>query len=613
MCGIAGTAGRPPETALLERMAETMWKRGPDGQGVWHDDNAGLAVRRLMIIDLHERSNQPLHLGPLHLVFNGEIYNYKELREELRGKGHRFETEGDAEVLLHAWAEWEETALERVNGMFAFCIWDESAQLLTLATDPFGEKPLYYLHREGQLVFASEVKAIFQADAAPVSPNEDALAAYIARGAMPEAPETFFAGIARLPGAHVLRWRDGRIETERYWYPRPVEVPHEYAAAAAQLRELLVDSIRLRLRSDVPVGTSLSGGIDSSTIVALSSELAGDHRRHAFTARFPGFVNDEWRYAAEVAERAHVVEHHAIEPTAEEALSDLQQLVVDEEEPVGSLSVYAQWRVMRTAREAGVVVLLDGQGGDELFGGYSISAGFALRSAGARLALRELLVSPGRAAVIGRSLAMDVLPGPAKRVYWRRVATRYAAADVVARSAANGHRPRPDWIREGGPLGRELRTQAFATVLPELLRYADRSSMAHSLELRLPLLDRRIAEFGLSAPAEFLYQDGRSKRILRDVGRGLVPDSVLDRRDKVGYEPPQAEWLIEPRFRERIQEVLLDPAARSRGLYDLAAIEADTRSGAWRDPRGIWRTLNAELWARALVEGRGAESVSQVA
>ena len=297
-------------------------------------------------------------------------------------------------------------------------------------------------------------------------------------------------------------------------------------------------------------------------------------------------------------------------------MSDLQQLVVDQEEPVGSLSIYAQWRVMRTAREAGVIVLLDGQGGDELFGGYSISAGFALRSAGARLALREVLGSPGRAAVIGRSLAMDVLPGPAKRAYWRRVATPYAAADVVARSAATLPTVvfRPSVIvDDGGPGAAELRTQAFATVLPELLRYADRSSMVHSLELRLPLLDRRIAEFALSAPPEFLYQDGSSKRILRDVGRGLVPDSVLERRDKVGYEPPQEEWLIEPRFREWIREILLDPAARSRGLYDLAAIETDARSGSWRDPRGIWRTLNAELWARALVEGRGAESVSQVA
>jgi asparagine synthase (glutamine-hydrolysing) len=614
MCGIAGIAGgAPPELALLEQMAQTMWKRGPDGQGVWGDEHAGLGVRRLMIIDLHERSNQPLHLGPLHLVFNGEVYNYKELREELRGKSHRFETEGDAEVLLHAWAEWRESALERINGMFAFAIWDESEGLLTLATDPFGEKPLYYSHREGRLVFASEVKAIFRDETIPISANEAALAGYIARGAMPEAPETFFGGIARMPGAHVLRWHDGRIETKRYWHPQSVEVPHDYGAAVAHLRELLVDSIRLRLRSDVPVGTSLSGGIDSSTIVALSSEIAGDHRRHAFTARFPGFANDEWRYAEEVAERAHVIEHHGVEPTAGEALNDVQKLVVDHEEPVGSLSIYAQWRVMKTAREAGVIVLLDGQGGDELFGGYDVSAGFALRSSGWRSASRELLTSPGRASVIGRSLAMDVLPAPAKRAYWRRISTPYAAAEIAGTAAANGHPPRADWIHRADPLGRELRTQAFATILPELLRYADRSSMAHSLELRLPLLDRRIAEFALSVPAEFLYRDGITKRILRDVGRGRVPDSVLDRRDKVGYEPPQRAWLAEPRFRRRIEEILLDPAARSRGLYDISAIEADARCGSWRDSRGIWRALNTEVWFHELVEGLRREPAGEPA
>src|SRR6185312_13967168 len=178
MCGIAGTAGGKPEASLLERMALTMRKRGPDGQGVWHDDRAGIAARRLAIIDLHERSNQPLHLGPLHLVFNGEIYNYRELREELRGLGHGFETEGDAEVLLHAWAEWGEGALERFNGMFAFAIWDAEQGALTLACDPFGEKPLYFSRAGGGLVFASEVKAL----EVPAGADEAALARYVARG-----------------------------------------------------------------------------------------------------------------------------------------------------------------------------------------------------------------------------------------------------------------------------------------------------------------------------------------------------------------------------------------------------------------------------------------------
>jgi asparagine synthase (glutamine-hydrolysing) len=614
MCGIAGTTGGPPpDERLLESMAETMWRRGPDGQGVWRDEVAGLAVRRLAIIDLHERSNQPLHLGPLHLVFNGEIYNYKELREELRGRGHAFETEGDTEVLLHAWDEWGEGALDRVNGMFAFAIWNDRERTLVIATDPFGEKPLYYAHVASRIVFGSDVKAVLRDPAVGAVPEDDSLEAFVARGVMPEAPTTFFGGIRRLPGAHVLRWRNGDVESERYWRPGHVEVPSSYDDAVVELRTLLLDSIRLRLRSDVPVGTSLSGGVDSSTVVALSAQLAGDHRRHAFTARFCDFERDEWRYAHEVAEVAGVVEHHAIEPTAADALRHLDQLVVDHEEPVNSLSVYAQWRVMQAAREAGVVVLLDGQGGDEVFGGYEISAGFAMRAAGPVGALRELATSPKRAVVFAQSLAMDFLPEAAKRAYWRRNANAYAAADVAARAAAHGSRRRARWIEAGDPLERELRTEAFATILPELLRYADRSSMAHSVELRLPLLDRRIAEFGQSAPAEFLYRDGVSKRILRDAARGAVPDTILARRDKIGYEPPQARWLSEPEFRTTIADVLLDERARGRGLFDAGAIETDYRAGRWRDPNGVWRALNAELWLRALIETPHPAVVKQAA
>jgi asparagine synthase (glutamine-hydrolysing) len=602
MCGIAGSVGGGGASeTLLQRMADTMIKRGPDGQGIWTDERAGLVACRLAIIDLHERSNQPLHFGDLHLVFNGELYNYRELREELRALGHSFDTEGDAEVLLHAWAEWGEHALERFNGMFAFAIWDAGSRRLVLATDPFGEKPLLYARSGDRLVFASEFKALLHDESVPADPNDDALAQFVARSVMPLPDETFFRGIRRLPGAHVLRFERGAISVERYWRPGAVDVPPTYPEAADELRELLHDSIRLRLRSDVPVGTSLSGGIDSSTVVILAAAIAGDHRRHAFTARFPGFERDEWAHAASVAERAGVVEHHAVEPAATELLDDLEQLVLDHEEPVGSASIYAQWRVMAVAKDAGVVVLLDGQGGDELFGGYEISAGFALRAAGPRAALSELVANPSRAGVLGRSLAMDFLPRPLRRAYWRRVTTPYAAQEIASHAAAAERRREP-WIQESSPLGRELLTQAFDTSLPQLLRYADRSSMAHSRELRLPFLDRRIAEFAFSLPAGFVYGNGRSKRILRDVGRGLVPDEVLDRRDKVGFLPPQARWLNEAVSRERIAEVLLDGHARARGLYDTAAVEADVGAGAWRDPDGIWRALNAELWLTLLTK-----------
>ncbi|HEV2060657.1 MAG TPA: asparagine synthase (glutamine-hydrolyzing), partial [Solirubrobacteraceae bacterium] len=389
MCGIAGTVGgTAPDAGVLSAMAGAMAHRGPDGQGVWHDDHAGLAFRRLAIIDLEERSNQPLHLGRWHLVFNGEIYNYLELREELRLGGRTFVTEGDGEVLLHAWDAWGEGALDRINGMFAFAIWHDERHTLTLAADPFGEKPLYWALEGGQLVFGSDLRAILQAQPGLAQVRDGVIGAYLGLGQMPPVEESFLARVRRLPAAHVLRFGGGRANVARYWTPSRVAVPATYTDAVDALRAELVDSIRLRLRSDVPVGTSLSGGVDSSAIVCLSAELAGEHRRHAFTARFRGYERDEWDFARTVAQTAGVVVHHSVEPTPAGLLEDLDELVRDQEEPFGSLSIYAQWCVMKAAREAGVTVLLDGQGADELFGGYEGIGGWTTRALGLRAMAR---------------------------------------------------------------------------------------------------------------------------------------------------------------------------------------------------------------------------------
>ena len=288
MCGIAGIVGGPPVgPELLTRMARCMAHRGPDGEGVWSDEQTGLAFRRLAIIDLDERSMQPMHFGPWHLVFNGEIYNYRELRDELRALGHEFVTEGDGEVLLHAWAQWETDALERFDGMFAVALWHDERRELTCACDPFGEKPLFWAHDGDRLVFASDVRALLLARTDLGTPRLEVLGPYLARGLMPPIDQSFFAEINRLPGAHLLRLRDGRVEVRRYWRPRRLEAPSRYEDAVERLRELLTGSIGRRLRADVPVGTSLSGGVDSSAVVALVASLAGDHNRHAFTARFP--------------------------------------------------------------------------------------------------------------------------------------------------------------------------------------------------------------------------------------------------------------------------------------------------------------------------------------
>ena len=603
MCGIAGTVGgTAPDAGVLTAMAGAMAHRGPDGQGVWHDAHAGLAFRRLAIIDLEERSNQPLHLGPWHLVFNGEIYNYRELREELRRAGHAFVTEGDGEVLLHAWDAWGERALDRVNGMFAFAIWHDERRTLTAAADPFGEKPLYWALEGGQLVFASDIRALVQAQPALAQPRDSVLAPYLGLGLMPPIDESFFARVRRLPAAHLLRFAAGSATVERYWAPRRVAVPPTYPEAVDVLRAELVDSIRLRLRSDVPVGTSLSGGVDSSAIVCLSAELAGDHRRHAFTARFPGYERDEWEYAQVVAQTAGVVQHHPVAPTPAELLGDLDALVRDQEEPFGGLSIYAQWRVMKAARAAGVTVLLDGQGADELFGGYDGIGGWVTRSRGPRAMGRAAVSGDGRGE-LARAIGAELLPAALRRRHRRGLCSPYVAA-AVAEAAVGRPTPRGPGADDSSPLRRELLRQSFHTSLPELLRYADRDSMAHSREARLPFLDRRIANFAFSLPPQFLHRGGVRKAILRDAVRGTVPDVVLDRRDKVGFEPPQATWMHDEAVIARVAEVVLDPGARGHALYDRAALEADVRSGRWRDPKAVWRVFNLELWLTALGRDR---------
>lgn len=584
-----------------------MAHRGPDGQGVWSDELAGFGFRRLAIIDLHERSNQPLHLGCLHLVFNGEIYNYIELRDELASLGHRFETEGDAEVLLHAWAQWREGALDRFEGMFAFCVWDDERGRLTMAVDRFAEKPLFYHQCDERLLFASDIRALRAADPAVGIADERAIASFVALGTMPTLPTTFFNDVRRLPPAHLARWERGMLSMRRYWMPQRVAVPDNLDAVAEKLRELLFDSVRLRLRSDVPVGTSLSGGVDSSAIVSVSARLAGGHPRHAFTATFPGFARDEWRYAEETARVAGVIEHHAVLPRAEELFDDLETLVRDQEEPFISTSIYAQWRVMRAAREAGVLVLLDGQGADELFGGYSGAGSWALRASGPRASLAALARNPA----IAEELAIAYMVGHTPHALLRKHRMRRASPYVtraLAHEVVNIESSPLGWNDDGSPLRGELYRQAFRTTLPNLCRYADRDSMAHSIEVRLPFLDRRIAEFAFSLPADMVFRNGVTKLALREAMRGLVPGRVLDRRDKVGYETPEANWFSAPVARARLAEIVLDPCVIANGRYDTAALERDLAAGVWRDVGALWRAINVELWLRSLAAPVGIMS-----
>jgi asparagine synthase (glutamine-hydrolysing) len=598
MCGIAGIAGRGAgDAAALERMAAAMFHRGPDGHGVWHDDRVGLSFRRLAIIDLDERSNQPFHRDDVHLVFNGEIYNYIELREELRRCGHTFVTEGDAEVLLHAWLRWGEACLHSLNGMFAFALWDARTRRLSLVTDRFAEKPLYFHHVNDRLLFASEVRAMGAADPSVGVPDPRATASFLALEEMPVLPATFFRDVQRLPPAHIAHWTpDGSVRVSQWWEPKTIDVPREPQDAARELRDRLISSISLRLRSDVPVGTSLSGGIDSSAVVALTSQLVDNHRRHAFTATFPGFARDEWKYADAVASLAEVGHHHAVNPRIDELFDDLPALVASQEEPFRSTSIYAQWRVMRAAREAGVIVLLDGQGADELLAGYDGVEGWALRALGHRAALSAVLRDRRVAESVLLAYSSGRAPELIARRHRLRRASPYVAPELAREAAAHPDAP-CEWTTSGSPLRRQLLTQLFCTSLPNLCRFADHNSMAFGVEVRLPFLDPHIAEFALSLPTPLVWRDGVTKPVLRDAIAGDVPDIIVARRDKVGYETPQDRWFSSELGRARIAEMLLDDSAVVPCVR--AEIERDLATAAWRDTAAIWRLINVELWLSA--------------
>jgi asparagine synthase (glutamine-hydrolysing) len=650
MCGIAGLVGRlePDAPRVLERMTSALRHRGPDDEGYLlagaggtrrfrgPDTVAGIddprlpptlpegtrvafGHRRLSILDLTRAGHGPMGTrdGRLWITYNGEIFNYVELRDQLRARGHVFETASDTEVLLAAYAEWGEDALSRLNGMFAFALYDARDRSVLGVRDRFGVKPFHYWSGQGLFAFASEIKALLAHSRVPCRPDETAVSGFLVAGALDESDRTFFADVRSLPGGHAVRVREDGAAVVRRWYtlPEPEPAPGE----AAALRDLLEDAVRVRLRSDVDVGTCLSGGLDSSSIVALTARLrgpdaAGAHRSFSIVYPEPGL--DESPHIDAVV-KATGVHGSRVTPTAAELERDLPALVRSQDEPFPSASVYSQWRVMRLAADAGVRVLLDGQGGDEVLGGYRYHLGPFLaetaRTRGWRAARREIALLHENAQV-GRSLLAGLLAYHALPIpdgIRRRAVTRYAShrrldpalldPDFRRRSGhatSARHRPRATLLAE-------RREGLLRTSLPALLRYEDRNSMAFSVEARTPFLDFRLVERALALPASDLVRGGWTKAILRDSMAGVLPECVRLRRDKLGFATPEARWLreIAPRVRE-----WLAPGARV-GHVIRPDVLADWRAGpddALAARAGLWRVLSVELWLRHLEDLRRA-------
>ena len=596
MCGILGVLALGDGVASLhtERAASLLAHRGPDKSAIWSgrsgDASIVLGHRRLSILDLSAAGEQPMlrrengtfspartadDSARLAMVYNGEIYNYVELRDELRRAGHRFSSESDVDVLLAAYAEWREECLQRLNGMFAFAIWDREARRLFCARDRFGEKPLYYVldPRAKRFAFASEVKALV--GMGEVAPDTDARAVYrfFRFGEQAGVEETVWKGVRKLLPATSLTIQvsHGRLVSQfcKYW---DVAIADEHGVtpsrATTEFADLFRDSVRIRLRADVPIGTSLSGGLDSSSVLCQIDALGAAAGQKAFTARMDDPALDEGRHVDLVLARTGVP-GYSVTPTPGEFLAELDQLAYHQEEPFTSTSVFASYLVHRLAKEHDVTVMLDGQGADEYLAGYAHYPALLLsslaRAARWRSWHRERAATR---AVIG----VDPVPPRAALRYWLRslvsnngsssTLTIDSERDITFLSADMRHEFAAETPRTLAITGSALKARLYADLmhghLQELLRYADRNSMAFSREVRLPFLDHRLVERSLSLPLEMLFHNGRSKRVLRDAMRGVVPAEILDRRDKVGFMSPWAQWWsdvhLAAAFRGRLHE-----------------------------------------------------------
>jgi asparagine synthase (glutamine-hydrolysing) len=611
MCGIAGIfnldSDRPVSDDELRAMIATMPHRGPDARGAQVlAPGAGFGHVRLAILDLVPESNQPFAIdgGAYVITYNGEIFNYVELREELEGLGHAFRTRSDTEVLVRAYATWGADAVNRLNGMWAFAIWDRDRDELFCSRDRFGIKPFSYTEHDGRFLFSSEVKAMLAIAPELARPDHEALSQLLRSSVGGRSHRTCFAGVRRLPPAHNMIVRRSGIRLERYWdYPTDTMDGITAEEAAAGVRERLVDALRLRMRSDVPVGTTLSGGVDSSAIVCLLRSFYDDPHE-TFTASYAGESYDESDDAVALATRLGM-NPNRLPAQDEDFLPTLRKVVHHLEAPVYNPAVFPLWNIMRGAREK-VTVVLEGQGADELFGGYVRSAyPFSVLDhlAGGRLlsaakAFRWNLRVCGAPATLmwtGRALA------PWVHRFYRRIRGDERVYLGPLRDAAGGSPARRNG-RMPGVLNRHLRDQHEGTLV-DLLHYGDAISMAFSLESRLPFMDYRLVEYAFRIPGHLKVGEGRGKLVLRNAVRRDVPLEVIDSRRKLGFPTPIAKW-----FRERpdvtIEPILQGAACRERGLFDPAAVDATiAQHCAGRDHSyNLFRWTITELWFQEFID-----------
>ena len=619
MCGIAGIIQARNAQSLgtdVRRMVGAMPRRGPDGHGVWSRDGVALGHARLSIIDVTDTGAQPMvdAATGVAMVFNGEIYNYIELRRELVDRGHRFHSSSDSEVLLRAFIEWGTAAFSRCIGMWALAIVDPRKNELVLSRDRFGIKPLFVHHTPGQhLVFGSTAGVVLASGLVARRCNPATVKRFLVHRSVDESTQSFFDGIEHFPPATTavmsLSSPQATLRFERYWdAARFIDGPapaRNFDEAAQAFREKLFDSVRLHTRSDVEVSSCLSGGLDSSTLVAaLATIPEGSDISKVFSATFAGRDYDEDRYSRAVADRYHL-QRFNIQPTTKSFLADIERVVLAQEEPFGSTGIYVQWKVFEAVHAQGIKVAIDGQGADEYLGGYfSFLAPYAVdclaqgNLAGAWRAWRSY-----QAGNRFNHHLLQNLPALMARLFGRGGGQQRSPFNEylspAIRLAASTPQQMPSvQVPTGRGLKRALVRYLTRYSLPALLRYEDRNSMYFSVESRVPFLDHRLVEFALALPADHLI-DGRStKRLLRAGVTDIVPEMVHARVDKIGFGNPEAEWVGALVKTGALQDLLGDAGASD--LVDVKRLKKLLVDGgqAALDHNFLWRVYSLLAWRR---------------
>jgi asparagine synthase (glutamine-hydrolysing) len=656
VCGIAGIFhrdGEPVSRQEIEQMNALQAHRGPDGDGIFLDEEVGLGHRRLAIIDLTEAGHQPLTLEGHSISYNGEVYNYRELRLELEALDHTFRSDCDTEVVLRSYLQWGRNCVKRFNGMFAFAIWNAKDRVLFCARDRLGIKPFFYFQHNETFEFASELKALLRKPERRV-PRLRTLVRFMGEGLTDDEWDTFYRRMRMLPPAHTMMVSRRGIELDRYWRIDPGQswksfcpntqlnmppqqdrlVEESYFPNTLDLNEaahifrgMFAESVNLRMRSDVPVGTCLSGGLDSSSVVTCASELIS-HSMETFSSVYtdPGY--DEKSYIDDVVKACHT-NPHSIESDGRDLPDIFDKIVWAQDEPTAGPGLYSQWKVMETAQKS-VTVLLDGQGGDELLAGYyHYFREYLSELAKQLVANKQDLQAVFRAAEIIKDVTGTDHTALAERAIRRakrpkilsmfqkdrpgRVKTpELLHPDLVTQfSKKDATRMEIDKIFDNS-LSQKLYNDLTRFSIPPLLRYEDRNSMAFSLEARVPFLDHRLIEFCFALPNQFKIDPPHTKLVLRKAMNGRLPKTVTKRQDKLGYPTPVANWLREG-LNGWIQDLL-----HSQSFQECELLHASTAMKIYEDHMkgadrswDLWRVLHVYRWNELYLKGKGFSAVAR--